>query len=179
MKHRNNHLYRVHLGSAHLNKGPETTTPTKALFSTDAAPSILPDTSDANNFCCVCQNGWPTRTSYLSRLRIVHSMNSNYFRERSETVIINKEVIPDLDDPNFYCAGCEKKLSNRPTFRDHLARIHKMTFKPQGPNYLKKIVHADMTPDVGRSKLLLLPCEKTYPGRSLYRGHLPHEIHMK
>jgi hypothetical protein len=42
--------------------------------------------------------------------------------------IVHHDVIPDKNDPNFYCGACERRMKTSYYFRTHLINVHKMEF---------------------------------------------------
>lgn len=41
----------------------------------------------------------------------------------------NLLIMPDEDDPNFYCRSCTRTYSSARNYRVHLRKIHRMTIK--------------------------------------------------
>jgi uncharacterized C2H2 Zn-finger protein len=86
---------------------------------------VEPDVDDSNNYC-------RSKRLYRHHLTRVHRMilkplvsKLAAWRES------DPNIIPDQDDPNFYCCVCERNFNTRKNFRRHLQREHKMKLRPR------------------------------------------------
>lgn len=83
---------------------------------------------------------------------------------------VNSKVLPDPDDPNFYCESCDAKYPTRTRYHYHIKYIHKIQLAPlkvspiYDPN-MKKIDENDV-----KSTSCFL-CKLTFGTRNLYRRH--------
>lgn len=85
----------------------------------------LPDPNDTTHYCRVCKTFKKTAHQHRSHCKKVHKM------------VLEPYIIPfpcpdaviDLNDPNLFCARCNKICSPKSHFKNHMKRIHGIIFR--------------------------------------------------
>lgn len=83
----------------------------------------------------------------------------------------NRNILPDVDDPNFYCKSCQLTYKNRTKFRKHIRKIHKMELA----HITRQLIHdptaamADLEHPENTSCTI---CMIKYTDKYLYRRHM-------
>lgn len=84
---------------------------------------------------------------------------------------VNPSILPDEDNPDFYCKSCKFKYSNKGSYRYHLKFIHRMgltsKFLP-GPQYNPNIKEIDEKSVENTSCFIR---ELVFGTRKLYLNH--------
>ncbi|KAI9347489.1 hypothetical protein BD770DRAFT_446474 [Pilaira anomala] len=131
---------------------------------------------------------------------------SNFDPEKLYSVPIQKIVYPglkpDVNDPNNYCAACDRKYPQRSAYMRHLSTIHikalpelhqgKECKAPDGntcSNYCKEcggskadlavLKYLGQRPNVDDPNNHCTPCDKAFSSKRLYRTHLTERHDMK
>ncbi|KAK4518427.1 uncharacterized protein ATC70_008644 [Mucor velutinosus] len=142
-KYKNWHSYRSHVYSKHRKSNAERThspqsnendTPSSSRSKPPAssvASPLLPDINDPNFYCHVCDKTLRTESSFLGHLLVTHS---NYpsdpcqqqQQQQPTTTATRKRTaaVLDVDDPNNYCAFCERTFLSQDIFYQHLRSQH-------------------------------------------------------
>lgn len=128
-----------------------------------------------NDTCCKsCDSRFVNKHSYHGHLTFIHKVGWRQLQESP------KDVIPDVNDPNFYCCSYQKTLANKNFFKAHLMQVHSIYYQP---TLKKRSLHLDINEPSSSCR----PCQKTYSSRGRYRTHpcaLPkslgrHEQHIE
>lgn len=67
-----------------------------------------------------------TGTSFCSHLVKVHKM----VLPQVQRTKFNTNILPDVNDPNFFCVSCQVKYKTHRSYRVHLRNAHKMKLNP-------------------------------------------------
>ncbi|GAN03311.1 hypothetical protein MAM1_0038d02764 [Mucor ambiguus] len=117
--------------------------------------------------CDSCNRSYANESRYKRHRRLVHGETFSFTITRKPKLV--NDLPPDMNDPNFYCRACDKKLSCKAGFRTHLAVYHNM-FLPV--KKLKSPSEATTQPDQTNYKYYCLSCDNRYPTTTKYREHL-------
>jgi hypothetical protein len=120
----NKKQYRVHLKKVHK---MTLTFPTQRQrqINTD----IPPDPNNPNFNCDSCSFTYSCKSAYLRHLKGAHKMSFAPQRlPRIKSFDLN--IIPDHNDPNFYCRSCQVHYKRFQHFRRHIQSIHKIKLEP-------------------------------------------------
>jgi uncharacterized C2H2 Zn-finger protein len=141
-------------------------------------PDLEPDPHDPNFYCKVCQKNLSAKNTYLRHLKITHNMKKKLDEKLGRIKALHPELLPDEDDPNFFCRSCEKYLSNKCSYRSHLEVIHSMTLNYSDAKYVGgKIVKTEVPLDENDPSFKCQVCNIQYKSRRSYRKHL-RSIHL-
>lgn len=95
---------------------------------------LKPDEDDPNNYCLVCDRHYGVKRGYRVHLETMHNMVlQSCKRQKAEVITKDSTVIPDPNDPNFYCCLCIRTYSSLSQYRYHLSKAHKMVLDPLRP----------------------------------------------
>ncbi|GAN01960.1 hypothetical protein MAM1_0014d01397 [Mucor ambiguus] len=180
--YKNTGAYRGHLRNVHymvLKPISRWKTPRSDTF---------PDPDDPNFRCTACEHTYTLKSSYLRHCRYAQGVRSGklaYQRYTPPSSVVDtycqtcdkrlsvdqrpelqkpKDVMPNVNDPNFYCRSCERKLVNKDSFKLHLAAIHSLY--PSSPEKSK------IKPDASDPNNYCSVCQKTSQSKGRYRKHL-------
>lgn len=114
-------------------------------------PNIsVADTQNPNNTSCtICEVKYYCKKYYQQHMEKSHSNGSNTplkISRRKE--ILDSKILPNPDDPNYYCASCQKKISSRSTYRSHIGifqlnvglNLRKLSVRLSGRKWMLGIV---------------------------------------
>lgn len=80
-------------------------------------------------------------------------------------------ILPDIDDPNFYCKSCQAQYASCKNYRIHLRRVHGLKLVP-----LRKKSTFDSTISVDDTKnpkdTTCIICKLRYSSRTGYQTHM-------
>lgn len=96
-------------------------TPNASSDATVVNPADLPDESDPNLFCRVCDKKYTRLAGFRVHIRRVHNMKLKYDEERT---FLHPDILPDVNDPTLYCGACEKQFINGKTYVTHIRFVH-------------------------------------------------------
>ncbi|KAI9342438.1 hypothetical protein BD770DRAFT_398694 [Pilaira anomala] len=134
----------------------------------------VPDINDPNLHCSVCDHTFDERPRYHRHLRDIHGIfkptTSAGFTQLPPLQII----IPDINDPNYYCSACDMAYPSKEIFRAHLIKIHAMVDdkKKETTVNKRKTPPKDLEPEINTETLYCNVCEHTYSVLTSYRTHL-------
>ncbi|CAO3641813.1 unnamed protein product [Mucor hiemalis] len=80
---------------------------------------------DELNFCYECQKKHLNRTDYRRHMISKHGVSIPTIQKFK-----NPTIIPDPNDPNFYCRSCDKSYYFLSNYRNHLRNSHLMVLEP-------------------------------------------------
>lgn len=124
---------------------------------------------ESKGYCGICDK--TLQSSTLRRhLRHVHDMAVTVVPKVVPRKLAKPSVVPDVDDPNYFCKTCERTYTNRFNHRDHLQFFHQMKLTPLKRRI--KIVHPDIQPDEDDPNFYCKACEAKFSTRLRYRYHL-------
>lgn len=107
------------------------------------------------------------RETYIHHLERIHRMIIPRLPKPTQ----NPNVLPDVDDPNFYCKSCQFKYKSRAIYRYHLRQTHKMEL-----TLLVKQSIVDPTISVADTKnpnnTCCAICKIKYCRRTYYQQHM-------
>lgn len=93
------------------------------------------------------------------------------------------DLLPNPEDPNFYCRACDRTHSTKGTFRAHCINYHKM-YLPPTPKALQLSLIAkfpDIMPDPEDPDFNCCVCQRNYSDKYNFRRHLRtyHKMEVK
>lgn len=86
----------------------------------------LPKEDDPNLYCNVCRRKFNNKGNFRLHLVSVHKMNLSEKRFEAFASDTSNEEVINPNDPNHYCAACNKSYSTTRWFHTHLQKIHKL-----------------------------------------------------
>ncbi|KAL9558009.1 hypothetical protein MBANPS3_001109 [Mucor bainieri] len=115
--------------------------------------------------CRICKKTFGNHQSVMSHRESVHNIKSN-----RPSIIKHMDLEPDINDPNYFCQGCEITYSSRETYRKHFAQTHHMLLKK------KREPFNDVIPDPHDPNFYCKICDITHKNKQSYRSHC-YKIH--
>lgn len=85
------------------------------------------------------------------------------------------DIVPDADDPNFYCRSCNYKYSSKSSYKTHLVVVHNLKVKAMN---LQGNQVSDIPPDVNDPNNYCRTCNREFRSRGEYRIHLSNDHQM-
>ncbi|KAG2235952.1 hypothetical protein INT48_004282 [Thamnidium elegans] len=84
---------------------------------------------------------------------------------------VKAELLPDTNDPNYFCRVCDKKYRNESAYHIHLIRIHGI----REPSWrMKPILHPNIVPDIKHKDLFCAACELYFRSSKTFACHIAH-----
>lgn len=128
------------------------------------------DENDANNTSCFfCKLVFKTRKHYLRYVSLHRKkglLNSRMSTPK-EKPLINPNIVPDLNDPNGYCASCNKTIKNLRAYKNHIRLKHGVG------KYSQPKPNSDIVPDTSDpTNKYCASCQHKYPNRQDYIRHV-------
>jgi len=77
-----------------------------------------------DTYCKYCDSRFVNKRSYHGHLTLSHKVGWRQLQQKSP-----KDVIPDVNDPNFYCCSYQKTLANKNFFKAHLMQMHSIYYQ--------------------------------------------------
>ncbi|EPB89941.1 hypothetical protein HMPREF1544_03189 [Mucor circinelloides 1006PhL] len=114
-----------------------------------------------DTYCKYCDSRFVNKRSYHGHLTLSHKVGWRQLQQKSP-----KDVIPDVNDPNFYCCSYQKTLANKNFFKAHLMQMHSIYYQL---TLKKRSLHLDIHNELISNSCRA--CQKTYPSRGRYRTH--------
>lgn len=105
-----------------------------------------------------CEVYLASKLTYKRHLFVIHNLGWRLAQQKP------KSIVPDTDDPNFYCCACERRLSCKKSFEIHLMNVHAMSRSM--PN------KTSLEPDMNDPNNCCQAYQKKYNYISLYWTHL-------
>lgn len=138
--------------------------------------NIQPDIHNTDNFCTTCERTFSRMYTYKTHLETSHSLKAISIRpvqiNALERLVYDGKK-PDNNDPNHYCAACDKTFAQRANYTTHLSRIHGIPHS----NLVNKVKY-DGEPDINNPDNTCTACERTYRSAHSFKDHL-NRIHLK
>lgn len=176
--------YRRHLRSIHQMKFD--------MLRPRKNPNVVPDWDDPNCYCKSCERTYDSRRKYSTHCKRVHKLKPtpivirkgilcnvchytyqskgsysvhclNMHNIKHEKLFANPEATPDMQDPNNYCSKCDKRFSNRRSFKNHLICVHKL---------FSLLPKNNVEPDIHDPNFYCQTCNTTLPSKRAYQVHL-------
>lgn len=159
--YKDRHGYRVHLKNIHkmelapLNRYPS------------CDNSTINTQDPKNTVCPICKYKYSSRYVYQTHMKVQHrDIKIPLGKSRA-----NPRIQPDPNDPNFYCASCQKSYKDSKNYRIHLLAIHPHLemdrTKGRPPNSLIQEMDAG---DNTNTRCTI--CDRTYKNRGSFMKHV-------
>jgi hypothetical protein len=105
-------------------------------------------------------------TDSHTKLTNVHKMNVIKPLQR-----VDLSILPDTDDPNFYCKVCKKTYNDKTAYRSHIRRVHEIKFYTQRklPKYDPLMAEVDINDS--KNKYCVI-CKLTFKEQGRYTAHM-------
>lgn len=155
--------YRHHLKNVHKIKTRAVCTPTLDI-------TLNPD-DNANNHCSSCNWTLSTKYVYRSHLKAAHKMTLPRLKYTRPTP--NKNILPDISDPNLYCKSCQVKFKTLKLYRKHLRRVHGIALLSLGKRAISfdSTISSDDTQDQSNTTACAI-CKFQYSSKNNYNQHI-------
>ncbi|KAI7907835.1 uncharacterized protein BX663DRAFT_492149 [Cokeromyces recurvatus] len=129
------------------------------------------DLKNPNFYCRICDIKYAHNTSYKRHLRRAHNLVNLATQLKYTRPNLKPGVIPDINDPNFFCRSCERVYSCGEVYKKHLRNVHKMvTKKPKILYTISKIPTNEQS--VNNSDSCCNICNKTYSNKYNLKKHM-------
>lgn len=113
--------------------------------------------------CNICGKVFPEIYCLRRHLTRVHGFE---YPAQPE-LIVNPDLVPDVNDPNYYCISCDKHYANNGSFRNHIRRIHDIKLP------FRVFANPELQPDIKtKDNKYCAPCNKSYATRENYLMHV-------
>jgi hypothetical protein len=134
----------------------------------------IPDVNDPNCYCRACHHEYTCIWSFRRHLQTIHKMKLEpLVRRPCPKRIINPDIIPDVNDPNYDCRACNHEYADKRSYRRHLQTIHKMKLEPLAKRpHPKRKIESDIVPDVNDPNYNCRACNYKFASKWSYRNHL-------
>ncbi|KAL0141289.1 C2H2-type zinc finger transcription factor [Mucor lusitanicus] len=167
----------------------------------DDVDTAMQHDDEKDSYCKVCQKTYKNWRSYRSHLYTKHrdsiakrtyntkssSTNdtSSALRSSSPTTSTVEPLLPDINDPNFYCRVCDKTLETKSNFYSHLLASHS-NYAPKDPS-LPQQETTTTTTSKKRTAMLDVDdpnhhcafCDRTFETQDTFHQHLRSEHYIK
>lgn len=140
-------------------------------------PTIsVSDTNNPNNAsCAICKTKYSDKYTYQKHLKKFHKDGNNTPVIRRK-VVCNPDVQPDPNDPNIYCASCQRQLKSKVCFRRHIRKFHpEVKLDKTRPQKISPFMAKMDAGNPNNTRCTI--CDKNYSSRHNFRGHIV-TVHM-
>jgi hypothetical protein len=86
-------------------------------------------------------------------------------------------LMPDVDNPNFYCQSCEKTYSSKTVYRQHSTITQRLILAPIVRD-ISNFTHPHIQPDENKPDFYCEACGWKLKRRDMYRKHLVRILKM-
>lgn len=115
------------------------------------ALTMVPDISDTNNYCVVCDRAYAGQSAYFRHLKYTHKIRLNM-------------LLPDNSRLLLGCTQCEQRFPSLASYRLHIRKNHNREPSP--------CKNPGVVPDIHDAEHYCRSCEKKYKTHVNYYSHL-------
>lgn len=136
---------------------------------------ITPDSYHKGNHCESCSWTFKLKHVYHNHLKRVYKMAIPHKMTipRKTKTKPNHDIVPDIDDPNYYCKSCQKSYKSNSKYCNHLRSVHRMKLSLlRGRSEPTPTISIDAIPKDPQNKTCVV-CQKALCNVYSYRH--PHE----
>lgn len=131
---------------------------------------IVPDVNDPNFYCKSCDRHYGSLAKFRKHLKKTHKHQLEVPPlESGRRLRVRPDILPDVDDPNWYCKSCQRHFKTHDIYRKHIKRIHEIPLKRLAPPLL---YDPTIEPEIDNPDNFCRSCKKTMKNSSNYRRHL-------
>lgn len=123
-------------------------------------PEALPDPSDPNGYCVVCNLKFVKVASYRQHLRRTHEMKL--------APVIRRPPGSNVSPSSNHCQSCDWTFFSEESYQHHQETVHKINI----PKSQRSTSSSNILPDTHDPNFYCKPCQHTYKPLQIYRSHL-------
>ncbi|CAO3613745.1 unnamed protein product [Mucor hiemalis] len=90
----------------------------------------------------------------------------------NRSIIKHPEILPDPDDPSFYCKGCERNYFDKSAYRIHIIRVHNISVVTGRENRESIIAFPGLFPDPDDPTRYCASCDRNFYTQSTFLTHI-------
>lgn len=132
----------------------------RSLTKKISPPEALPDASDPNCYCIVCNIVFKSRNIYRQHLKNIHKMDVTPLKRTPEG-----NISPDPHNVKNYCDSCNWPFPSSKKYHYHLKCVRKILQRPKIPNL-------NILPDTDDPNFYCRSSQLKYKTRCTYNKHL-------